>query len=306
MVDEWEMLGGMWERHLVAANKSPATIKTYRRSLTRLAKWAAVAIPERPPIDLSVDDLEAFFAHQFVTPTRFNKPPTPETVAIDFRQLKVFYNWLTRREDMDSPFRKMKPPMVPEKPVPVFSDNDLRALLAGCVGKTFANRRDTAIVRMLFDTGVRRAELAGLDISDVELSDQVINVLGKGRRERKVPYGARTAEALDNYITARMRHPDRNLPNLWLAAPPATGSLGYEGVKRMLERLARKAGVKKVYPHRFRHTAASTQLDAGLSEGDAMRIFGWKSRSMVDRYGAAAAQNRAIRAARRNSHADRI
>jgi site-specific recombinase XerD len=306
MRNEWDILGDQWERHLRAANRSPATIKTYRRSLTKLAKWATKEIPERSPMEITVTDLEDFFAHQFSTPTRFNKPPTPETVAIDFRQLKVFYNWLSRKEDLNSPFRKMTPPMVPEKPVPVFSDNDLHKLLAACAGKTFANRRDTAIVRLLFDGGIRRAEIAGLDVTHVDLVEQIVNVLGKGRRERKVPYGARTAEALDDYMRARMRHPDRNLPNLWLAAPPATGSLGYEGVKRMLERLARKAGVQKVYAHRFRHTAAHTQLDAGLSEGDAMLIFGWKTRSMVSRYGASAAQSRAIKASRRNSHADRI
>jgi integrase len=82
--------------------------------------------------------------------------------------------------------------------------------------------------------------------------------------------------------------------------------LGYEGLHQMIKRVARRAGVAGVYAHRFRHTAAHTQRKAGMSEGDMMLVFGWKSRAMADRYGASAAHERALETARRLSHADRI
>jgi site-specific recombinase XerC len=95
---------------------------------------------------------------------------------------------------------KVKPPIVPEQPVPVVPEDGLRRLLAVCAGKSFEARRDTAIILFLVDTGARRAELAGLRVTDLDLDLDVALVLGKGRRERALPFGRKTAVALsDDY-----------------------------------------------------------------------------------------------------------
>jgi site-specific recombinase XerD len=179
-------------------------------------------------------------------------------------------------------------------------------LLKAAGGDEFAARRDRAILRMLFDAGIRRAELAGLTLDSINLREQYVTVLGKGRRIRTVPYGANTAESLDDYLRVRMRHRDHKLPALWLAASPHRGAFGYDGIHQMIQRIARRAGIPDAYAHRFRHTAVHTQLDGGMSEGEAMRIFGWNSPSMPRHYGSALAHARAMAAARRISHADRI
>ncbi len=79
-----------------------------------------------------------------------------------------------------------------------------------------------AIIRLLLDTGLRRAELAGLTVEDVDLDNQVLRVQGKGARVRLVPYGRKAATALDRYLRARLSHRDAGDTHLWLGqlGPP--------------------------------------------------------------------------------------
>jgi integrase len=111
---------------------------------------------------------------------------------------------------------RMKPPLVPAKPVPIVPADGLKRLFAACAGASFEARRDTALVMLLLDTGARREEMAGLTLADVDLDLDVLLVLGKGRRERTLPFGRKSGEALDRYLRVRARHKDAELPWLWL------------------------------------------------------------------------------------------
>jgi site-specific recombinase XerC len=111
----------------------------------------------------------------------------------------------------------MNPPHIPDEPPPVLTDDELRRLLKACEGRDFNDRRDAAIIRLFLDTGVRVAEAAGIMLpGDLDLDDQVAIVLGKGRRPRAVPFGRKTALALDRCLRMRATHPFAHLPNLWL------------------------------------------------------------------------------------------
>jgi site-specific recombinase XerD len=85
---------------------------------------------------------------------------------------------------------------MPIETVPVLSTEDLRSLLAACAGKEFGDKRDTAIGRLVVDTGVRRAELLGLKVTDIDFDQDVALVLGKGRKARACPFGSKTGLAL--------------------------------------------------------------------------------------------------------------
>ena len=126
------------------------------------------------------------------------------TASNRFRALQQFFRFLVDEGELDvSPMAGMKPPQVQDKPVPVLSEEQLRALLADCAGAGFEDRRDNAIIRLLADTGMRRGELLGMRIEDLDLDQGVAFVLGKGRRERACPFGRKTAMALDRYVRAR-------------------------------------------------------------------------------------------------------
>jgi integrase len=197
----------------------------------------------------------------------------------------------------------MRTPRIPDRPVPVVADEDLRALLAACRGTSFTEVRDLALLRLMIDTGARLSEVTGLGLADLDLDARTVTVVGKGRRRRTIPFGPKSAEALAEYLRLRQLHPLNRERAVWLGAK---GALTPSGVTQMLHRRCAQARIAPLHPHQFRHTAAHNWLAVGGSEGDAMRLFGWRSREMLSRYGAALADERAQASYHRLSPAERL
>jgi len=217
-----------------------------------------------------------------------------------YRALQQFFKWLAAEDQLPDPMVGLAPPRVLAKLVPVFTPGELSRLEQACAGRTFAQRRDTAIIAVLTATGIRLSELAGLQYdpgdprsSDIDLSQREITVRGKGGKDRIVKIGHQAARSLDRYLRARSRHAQAWRPQLWLGAgnrEPLTAA----GIYQMIARRGRQCGVH-LYPHRFRHHFSHTWLDRGGPEGDLMELNGWTSPQMLRRYGASARNARARR-----------
>lgn len=146
--------------------------------------------------------------------------------------------------------------------------------------------------------------ITAIPVDDVDFSMAVVHVLGKGSRPRAVPFGPRTATALDRYKRVRAHQAGAQRPELWLN--PRGGALTASAVAQIIRRRCDLAGIVRLNPHAFQHTAAAAWSLAGGNETDAMRLFGWRSRAMVARYASATADERAREAYKRLAPRDRV
>jgi integrase/recombinase XerD len=286
MIDSFEL-------HLRAEKKSPKTIRTY----TEAAQWLAAEYLLPNGIKFW-DDVRTRHIQEW-TVTLLGRY-SDSYASNQFRALQQFFKWHAT-EDPDeprpNPMASLKPPKVADKLVPVFTEDELAAILATCKGGGFRNRRDYAIISLFKDTGIRLSELAGLRVDDMSQASREATVTGKGDTQRTVRFTYDTARALDRYLRERIKHPTARVSALWLGAHgwPMTAS----GVYQMIERRGREADVE-VNPHKFRHTFSHNWLDNGGAEGDLMELNGWSSPQMLARYG------RSARSARARRHYDDV
>ncbi len=271
---------------LEAENKSKRTREGYLETLGLFARWLqSERLTERAG-ELTRAHIEGFLADLFA------RGRTASTVATRYKGLRQFFNWAVADGELDrSPMDGMRPPIIPEQPVPVITEDEMRRLLKACTGTNFEDRRDLAIVLLLADTGARRSECGNLTIDDVDLENRTVTVLGKGRRVRAVRFGAKTARAIDRYLRIRDAHALAATNALWLGSRSSTFS--DQGIRQMLERRGAEANIERLHAHRFRHTFAHAHLASGGHEGDLMQLAGWKSRQMLNRYGQSVAAERA-------------
>jgi integrase len=300
-------------RHLRAENKSPKTIRSYEQTVRLFTDWVrALPIEGDPPPVENLDEVRRAHVETWLGEL-LDHGRTPSTVLTRYAGLQALAKWATDPEEkiiLSTFMAGVGRPDVPEAEPPVLSDADVKALLATCRGTDFVARRDTALIRLLVDTGIRVAECAALTTApgDVDLEDDVVRVVrkgGRGLRPVAVPFGAKTGQALARYERVRARHPLARLDAYWLGVT-GRGAMTTDGVRQMLARRAELAGLDRVHPHLLRHTSVDAWLSAGGGEGDAMRLFGWRSRQMLDRYAARRQQDRAIEAHRRISPGDRL
>lgn len=299
-----------WLLALDAANKRPATIDAYDKSLRVFLSWL-----EDTGHSTDVGDITATTIRRFLV---YRKSKTsPHTTQRDWRHLKVFFRWCVAEEEIGrSPMEAVEKPEAPKKVKDVFTDDEVRALLNACSGKTFADRRDEAIIRFLADTGTRVSGVVGIRYhprddskTDVFLKRYMIRVHLKGGGEHWAPIGPKTAAAIDRYIRARNKLAYADSPWLWLPIrnrkdPQGQVRLSATGINQLLERRAKQAGLTcRVHPHKFRRTMAVNW------SGDAiqlMRIGGWKSLAMPVEYTEAHADRLAREAFRQNPPSDRL
>ena len=287
LAPDYQLLLDSWLRSLRADNKSARTIETYRDAARYLGEFLQAQGMPQTPARIRREHVESFMIDHL---TRFSA----STAHNRYRGLQQFFRWLVEEGELTlSPMAHMAPPQLPEKAPPVLTETEIAALLKVCAGRDFLARRDTALVRVLLDTGLRRAELAGLKLADVDLDQGVLFVASttaKGRRERAVALGYKSIKALDQYLRVRAKHPAAALPMLWLGHK---GAMTPSGVYQIVRERAEQAGIGHAFTHLFRHTFAHLYLANGGKEGNLMQLAGWRSRAMVDRYGRSAAGERA-------------
>jgi integrase/recombinase XerC len=185
------------------------------------------------------------------------------SIARRLAALRSFFRFLVRRgRATANPAREVATPKLPKTLPAYLPIDESDALLRVAPPPSAGSARDRAILELLYATGIRVAELAGLDVEDVSLGDwreAAVRVLGKGRKERIVPVGRKAVEALQAYLE---QGASRRSGPLFLNE--RGGRLTVRSVHRIVRGRARAAGLhRRVSPHTLRHTFATHLLDAG-------------------------------------------
>ncbi len=194
--------------------------------------------------------------------------------------VRSLYRFLARRGVVDtSPAREIRAPRLARKLVS-FLPADEAAAMVDARGVAGASRaRDVAVLEMLYATGLRVSELSGLDLDAVDRDARTVRVLGKGNKERIVPYGAPAARALEAYLGRRVAGRGPVFVN------PRGGRLTVRSIHTIVRRAARAAGItRRASPHTLRHTFATHLLDRGADLRMIQELLGHSRLSTTQRY----------------------
>lgn len=294
-VSEAELLAQSWQLSLRAERKSPQTLKSYGDGVRQYLTWCT---------DHEAQVVSRASLNHWVAALLDGGAAASTARA---RQLAVrrFASWLADEGEVDvDPFLGVKAPKLDERVIEPLTDDELRALLKACAppkgapaAEALRYRRDEAMIRLMFETGMRAGEVVALELDDIDLATGTATVRrGKGGKGRTVPFGPDASLTLDRYLRLRRSHRLSQTQALWLGDRGKRFS--YDALHKTLAGRAAQAGIVGFHPHKLRHTAAHRWLTAGGSEGGLMAVAGWTRPDMLMRYTKAQASARAATEAR--------
>jgi integrase/recombinase XerC len=196
--------------------------------------------------------------------------------------VRTFFRFLCREGILDkNPARALLSPRT-ERRIPVHLEESEIAALLAVPGEGLAPARARAILELFYATGIRCGELVGLDVEDVDRAARMVRVLGKGRKERVVPFGKPAAQALDAYMVDRAQTQPRSGA---LFVNKRGGRLTDRYVRYIVAaRMAELAGIRKISPHALRHSFATHLLERGADLRAIQELLGHASLSTTQRY----------------------
>jgi len=270
-----------------AEGRSSRTIEWITSSVQRFSKFlgdpediAAVSANDLRRFINALRDSHKYSNHPCNRPR--DEKISESTINTYARAIRAFFGHLEREELIESnPMQKVKMPKVPSKVVPTFSEKDIERLLAQPDKHTDRGFRDYALLLTFVDTGGRLSEIAMLKADDVDLENGYLRVMGKGGKERYIPFGQKVAKALLKY---KLKHRPE---------PLATGRffLTVEGrpldagrIGKIVVEYGKKAGLKRCYCHKLRHTSSVIYLRNGGDPFSLQKKLGHTSLQMTRHY----------------------
>jgi integrase/recombinase XerC len=237
---------------------SAHTVKNYRRDLQQLTEYC-----QRDELEswsaLKTKDLRQFSAFQH------RKGLSSRSIQRMLSAIRSFYQYLIRQGLADNnPAQAVQAPKA-EKRLPSTLDVDqMNALLDHTQPDTFVATRDRAIMELFYSSGLRLAELAELNLRDIDFGDQLVHVTGKGQKDRVCPVGSQAIKALQDWLEKRDQTGFFDQPAVFITQQGRR--LGVRSIQKRLSFWGKKHGISDhVHPHRLRHAFASHMLE---SSGD--------------------------------------
>ena len=282
---------GLFKINNEADGKSSKTTEWYDETLKSFLAYLEKEYLGHDISVFNIDTARTYIIYLHNRPKFTNYPKTentkllsPKTVQCHVRTLKAFASWLYRNEyTKDNILSNLKIPRAPEKITQPLTMEETKRTLKVNNRKTPTGNRNYAIVTLMLDTGVRESETSSLSISQVNLDKNCLKVMGKGAKERMVPFGDYCRIILLDYIENWRPAPaNKNIDYLFLTSDGKP--LSANAIKLLFSRLKRATGIKRLHAHLLRHTFATNYLLNGGDVFTLKEILGHTTLEMVNHY----------------------
>ncbi len=255
---------------------APRTVDSYRRDLEHFTR----SLGDSPPEQADRDAIERYLASLRADGR------AGSTIARRLAALRAFY----RHEQLigarlDNPAAEIPSPRRVRRLPRTLSASEVERLVDAAAGTTPRALRDSALVELLYGSGLRVSEAVGLDVAAVDLDERLVVCLGKGGKQRVVPIGRSAAEGVRRYLARGRPYLDRrHRPELFLNAKG--GPLTRAGVFFLLRRIAEQAGLDpaRVHPHLLRHSFATHLLEGGADLRSVQEMLGHANLATTELY----------------------
>lgn len=252
-------------------NYSDYTIENYHRDILEFFDYLDREVLDYKSVVYS--DLRFFLMY-----LKDEKKDKNSSIDRKLSSLRGFYQYLANEGVVsNNVFSLLNGPKKEKKLPRYFEYNELESLFEACDLSNALGQRDRLILEMLYATGVRVGELVSIKVSDINFSSRTILILGKGNKERIVPYGDYCEEILKLYLKdGYLSLNNQNSPYLFLNA--RGGKLTERGVRYLLEEIIKKTSVQKnISPHMIRHSFATHLLNQGCDLMTVQKLLGHES-----------------------------
>ncbi|MEK7304543.1 MAG: tyrosine recombinase XerC [Nitrospirota bacterium] len=264
---------------------SPETIRSYRSDLHQLTVFLTQAQPtpqtqrSLPIGDITTESLRAYL-HWLD-----RKGEKASSLARKLACLRSFYRFHVREGTVaKNPAEDIRSPKLPKTLPRVLTKDDANVLMEFPEGDTALPLRDRAILETLYSTGARVSEAVGLNLGDLNQSDGLVHLRGKGRKERIVPIGDVALQAIQTYRASLRRAPADDRPATPLFLNHRGGRLTARSVARLVSRYSSRLAGGAVSPHALRHSYATHLLDEGADLRSIQEMLGHASLSTTQKY----------------------
>ncbi len=207
------------------------------------------------------------------------------SISRKLSSIRGLYNYLVREDIVkDNYFNRINNPKK-DKYLPKFlKDEEVNKIFEVCKYDTPINQRNSVIIELLYATGIRVSELVNIKISDIDINERTIKVLGKGSKERMVIFNNHTKKAIEIYLNDGY-HEFNKLSSGYLILNKDGNKLSERYIRNIINKLVTKAGLDiKISPHTFRHTFATDMLEDGSDLMTVKELLGHESLNTTSIY----------------------
>lgn len=275
-------------------NASPHTLRNYDSDLQQFLSYLTHTPEGEPRPEPELEQIDNLTIREFLG-VLYQKGNRKASVARKLATLRSFMKFLSMQAAIQSnPAKNVSSPKLDKRLPDYLTLDSVTELVEAPDTTSDLGKRDRSILELLYGSGLRVGELVGLNLGDLSLSEGLVRVVGKGRKERIVPFGSRATEALQDYLKVRGRSIRTILPSKTIKGKPAGeavflnfrgGRLTARSVGNIVDHhvglLAQKL---KVHPHTLRHTFATHMLSAGADLRAIQELLGHESLSTTQKY----------------------